>query len=58
MDGNNLYIAASSPDLNFNITKTIRVSDDVKGNDKFYSVSNPVALKVTRAFLSSIPKYS
>jgi len=42
VDNNNLYIAVSSPDLNFNISKNLQFGSKVKGDQRFYSVSKPV----------------
>jgi len=46
VDIKNLYIAVSSPDLNFNITSELEISNDVTGNEKFYSISMPVDIQV------------
>ena len=46
MDSNNLYIAASSPDLNFNITRVLEVGSQVNGQERFYSISMPIEVQV------------
>ena len=46
MDSKNLYIAVSSPDLNFNISKVLESSSDINGDERFYSISMPVEIQV------------
>ena len=46
MDTQNLYIAVSYPNLNFNISRTLNHSNDINGQERFYSVSTPVDIKV------------
>ena len=46
MDNNNLYIAVSSPDLNFNITRDLEDSGDINVDERFYSISMPVDIQV------------
>ena len=46
MDNNNLYIAVSSPDLNFNISRVLEVGNDINGDERFYSISMPVEIQV------------
>ena len=46
MDNNNLYIAVSSPDLNFNITRELEVGSQVNGDERFYSFSKAVEIQV------------
>ena len=46
MDNKNLYIAVSSPDLNFNITSDLEVGSQVNGDERFYSFSMPVEIQV------------
>jgi len=45
-DNNNLYIAVSSPDLNFNISRNLKLGSPVKGDERFYSISMPVEIEV------------
>ncbi len=42
VNNNNLYIAVSSPDLNFNITREILMGPQVNAQERFYSISMPV----------------
>ena len=46
MNNNNLYIAVSSPDLNFNITTELEVGSQVNSDERFYSISMPVEIQV------------
>ena len=46
VDSTNLYIAVSSPNLNFNITRELEVGSQVNGQERFYSVSMPVEIQV------------
>ena len=46
VDNKNLYIAVSSPDLNFNINRTLEVGSQVNGHERFYSISMPVEIQV------------
>ena len=46
VDSSNLYIAVSSPNLNFNITRDLDVGSMVNGQERFYSVSMPVEVQV------------
>ena len=46
VDNNNLYIAVSSPDLNFNITTELEVGSQVNSDERFYSISMPVEIQV------------
>ena len=48
MNNKNLYIAVSSPDLNFNITRTLEIGSQVNGDERFYSVSMPMDIQVIR----------
>lgn len=52
MDNNNLYIAVSSPDLNFNITRDLEVGSQVNGDERFYSISMPVEIQVIQTSLT------
>ena len=47
MDTQNLYIAVSYPNLNFNISRTPNYGNEIDGQERFYSVSTPVDIKVT-----------
>ena len=51
MDTQNLYIAVSYPNLNFNISRTLNHSNDINGQERFYSVSTPVDIKVIRKLI-------
>ena len=46
VDNNNLYIAVSSPDLNFNISGVLEAGSDINGDERFYSISMPVEIQV------------
>ena len=46
VDNKNLYIAVSSPDLNFNIIRDLDFGSQVNGNERFYSISMPVEIQV------------
>ena len=46
-DDNNLHIAVSYPNLNFNITKTLDSASQITAQERFYSVSTPVDIEVT-----------
>ena len=46
VDNKNLYIAISSPDLNFNIARDLDVGSQVNGDERFYSISMPVEIQV------------
>ena len=46
VDSNNLYIAVSSPDLNFNISRVLKAGNDINANERFYSISMPVDIQV------------
>ena len=46
VDNKNLYIAVSSPDLNFNITRELEIGSQVNGDERFYSISMPVEIQV------------
>ena len=46
MDTQNLYIAVSYPNLNFNISRTLKWGSQVNGQERFYSVSTPVDIEV------------
>jgi len=46
VDNNNLYIAVSSPDLNFNISRNLKFGSKVNGDERFYSISMPVEIEV------------
>lgn len=52
VDNNNLYIAVSSPDLNFNITRDLEVGSQVNGDERFYSISMPVEIQVMQTSLT------
>ena len=52
VDATNLYIAVSSPNLNFNITRDLDVGHMVNSQERFYSVSMPVELQVCLKFPS------
>ena len=47
VDTQNLYIAVSYPNLNFNISRTPNYGNEIDGQERFYSVSTPVDIKVT-----------
>lgn len=47
----NLYISVSSPDLNFNIIQLPSTSPELDAQERFYSVSGKVSVKVTDTFL-------
>ncbi|KAL9951814.1 hypothetical protein ACROYT_G044546 [Oculina patagonica] len=47
VDSINLFIAVSSPNLNFNITRDLEWGSQVNGQERFYSVSMPVEVQVT-----------
>lgn len=46
VNNKNLYIAVSSPDLNFNITRELEIGSQVNGDERFYSFSMPVEVQV------------
>ena len=46
MDNTNLYIAVSSPDLNFNITRELQMGGEVSGEERAYTISMPVEIEV------------
>ena len=46
VDANNLYIAVSSPNLNFNIDRTLEHSSEVNGEEKFHSKSSTADIEV------------
>ncbi|KAL9953039.1 hypothetical protein ACROYT_G040390 [Oculina patagonica] len=46
VDSNNLYIAVSSPGLNFNITRELQTGPQVNAQERFYSISMPVDIQV------------
>jgi len=46
VDNSNLYIAVSSPDLNFNITRDLESASQINGDERFYSISMPVEIQV------------
>ena len=46
VNNNNLYIAVSYPDLNFNITREIQLGPQVNSDERFYSISMPVEVEV------------
>ncbi|XP_078352647.1 chondroitin sulfate ABC exolyase-like [Oculina patagonica] len=46
VDRRNLYIAVSSPNLNFNITNDLDIGSQVNGDERFYSFSRPVDIEV------------
>ena len=46
VDRKNLFIAVSSPDLNFNITRALTKGGRVTGQERFYSISMPVEIQV------------
>ena len=46
VDTQNLYIAVSYPNLNFNISRTLDWGTLVNGQERFYSVSTPVEIEV------------
>ncbi|XP_066015773.1 chondroitin sulfate ABC exolyase-like isoform X2 [Pocillopora verrucosa] len=45
VDTQNLYIAVSYPNLNFNISRTLDWGSQVNGQERFYSVSTPVEIE-------------
>lgn len=57
VDNSNLYIAVSSPDLNFNITRELEIGSQVNGDERFYSISMPVEIQVMQISLPYNPKY-
>ena len=46
MNNNNVYIAVSFPDLNFNITRELDFGSQVNGGERFYSISMPLDVQV------------
>ena len=46
VDSNNLYIAVSSPDLNFNISRVLEAGTEINADERFYSISKPVEIQV------------
>lgn len=48
VDSTNLFLAVSSPDLNFNITRTLTIGSDVTNDERFYAFSMPVEVEVMR----------
>ncbi len=51
VNNKNLYIAVSSPDLNFNITRELEIGSQVNGDERFYSISMPVDIQVMQISL-------
>ena len=47
VDNENLYISVSSPNLNFNITRTIELGPQINGQERFYSISTGVEVQVS-----------
>ena len=54
MDSDNLYVAVSSPNLNFNISRPsndpLTVGSKVTGQERFYSVSTGIDVEVRMVF--------
>ena len=46
VDNQNLYMAVSSPNLNFNITRDVPFGSRINGDERFYSISMPVEVQV------------
>ena len=46
MDNKILYMAVSSPNLNFNVTRHVPFGSRINGDEKFYSVSMAVEIQV------------
>ena len=47
VDNRNLYLAVSSPNLNFNISTLPDIGSQVDGQERFYSFSQEVEVQVT-----------
>ena len=57
VNNQNLYIAVSSPDLNFNITRELEIGSQVNYHERFYSLSMPVEVQVMLISLPCNTKY-
>ena len=49
MDNKNLFISVSSPNLNFNTSRTLETGPQVNAQERFYSVSMGVEVQVTNS---------